>query len=93
MVAAGHVDLHEVLIYYPSCTEVEVSHFGVAHLSVRKADILSAGLKVAERIFFPEGLDVGSPLRVDGVCPVMLALAPAVEDHQKYFSVHNINEI
>ena len=54
VVAACHVDLHEVLVDDPSCTQVEVSYFGVPHLPFRKPDGLSAGLQVAERVFFTE---------------------------------------
>ena len=81
VVAARHVDLHQVLVDDPSCTQVEVSYFGVTHLPFRKTYRLTACLQVAERVFLPQGVDVRSALCEDGVCPVMFALAPSVEDH------------
>ena len=41
VVAASHVDLHEVLIDHAAGAEVHVSHLGVAHLSIGKPHILS----------------------------------------------------
>ena len=90
VVAAGDVDFHKVLIHDPSCTEVEVAHFRIAHLSVRQSHIFAAGLKVAERIFLAERIDVWSALGVDCIGPIVLSLAPSVKNHQKYFSFHNI---
>ncbi len=88
VVAAGHVDFHKVLIDDPSGAEVEVAHLRVTHLSFRKSHGLAAGLKVRVGIFCAERVDVRRSLRVNGVRPVMLALAPSVEDHKKYFFAH-----
>ena len=42
---AGLVDLYEVLIDNASGTDVEVSHLGVTHLTVRKTNVLARGLE------------------------------------------------
>ncbi len=43
VLTANFIDLHQVLIYNPSCADIQVPYFGVSHLAVRKAHILSAG--------------------------------------------------
>ena len=42
-VLAGAVDLHKVLIYDAPCTDVQVSDFGISHLSVGQTYVLAAG--------------------------------------------------
>ena len=88
VVADGHVDLDEVLIDHAAGAQVHVSDLGVAHLPVRQADVFAAGLQVAGRIFRAQGVDRRRALRPDGVGIIVFALAPTVEDHQKYFTVH-----
>ena len=46
VVLAGPVYFHEVLIHHSSGTDIEVSHFRVAHLSVGQSHILSRGLQL-----------------------------------------------
>ena len=65
MLPAGDVDLHEVLIDHAAGAEVHVSDLGVAHLSVRKADIFTAGLKMRKRILCAKAVDERSALRID----------------------------
>ena len=88
VLAHGHVDLDEVLVDHAAGAEVHVSDLGVAHLSVGQADVLAAGLQVAVRILGAQAVDDRRALRPDGVGIIMSALAPTVEDHQKYFAVH-----
>ena len=85
---ARHIDFHKVLIDDPSGTEVQMSHLRISHLSLRKSHSLAAGLKMRMWIFRAERIDIWCALSVDCVCPVMLALAPTVEDHKKYFFTH-----
>ena len=40
------VNLHQVLIYDTSCTDIEVSDFRVTHLTIRQTNILTACLKL-----------------------------------------------
>ena len=85
---ARHINFHKVLINDPSGTEVQMSHLRISHLSLRKSHSLAAGLKMRMWIFRAERIDIWCALSVDCVCPVMLALAPTVEDHKKYFFTH-----
>ena len=88
VLAAGLVDLHKVLIYNSSGTEIHMADLRVSHLSVRKSDIFSASLEMAHRIFGAECVNEWCALSVDGIGVVVLALSPAVENHKKNFSVH-----
>ena len=45
-VLAGAVDFHQVLVDDASGTDVEVTHFGVTHLSVGQTDVLARGLQL-----------------------------------------------
>ena len=67
MVPAGHIDFHKVLIDHAAGAEVHVAHFGVAHLAVRQADVLAAGLEVAHGIFLSQRVDEWRALFVDYV--------------------------
>ena len=89
MVTDGHVDLDEVLVDHAAGAQVHVADLGVAHLPVRQTDVFAAGLQVAVRIFRTQAVDDRRALRPDGVGIIVFALAPTVEDHQKYFSIHN----
>ena len=82
VLAAGHVDLDQVLINDAARADVEVSHLGVAHLSGGKTHVLTAGFQKRYGVLCPELVEIGSSLSVDGVGAVMPALAPAVEDHK-----------
>ncbi len=88
VLTAGDIDLHQVLIHHAAGAQVHVAYLGVAHLAVRKAYIFPAGLQVRGRVFGAEGVNVGGTLGPDGVGVVVTAFAPAVQNHQKYFSVH-----
>ena len=82
VLAAGHVDLDQVLINDAARADVEVSHLGVAHLAGGKTHVLTAGFQKRYGVLCPELVEIGSSLSVDGVGAVMPALAPAVEDHK-----------
>ena len=88
MLACGDVDLHEVLVHHAARTEVEVTYLRVTHLALRKTYCFAACLECAHRVLLAEALDVWCSLSVDDVRLILSALAPSVEDHQKYFLVH-----
>ena len=67
VLAAGDVDLHQVLIYDAAGAEVHMSDLGVAHLAVRQAHVLAAGLEVRHWIFCAEAIDKRSPLAIDDI--------------------------
>ena len=82
VVTAGHVDLHEVLIHDAAGAEIHVTYLGVAHLPVRQADVLAAGLKMGHGVFCAEAVDEGGALRIDRVGLIVFPFAPAVQNHQ-----------
>ena len=41
---AGHVDLHQILVNDATRTDIQVTHLGVTHLSVRQTDELTRSL-------------------------------------------------
>ena len=88
VVTAGLIDFHKILIYNASGTEIHVAYLRIAHLSVRKTDSLTASEKVAHRIFGSERVNERCSGCVDGIRVVMLALAPAIKNHKKNFSIH-----
>src|SRR5512133_307678 len=46
------VDLYKILVYYPSCTYIKMSHFRISHLSFRQSDIFTACKKMVTGIIF-----------------------------------------
>ncbi len=78
----GFVDFHEVLIYDASGTDVEVTYFRVAHLSVRQTDVFAACLELGVRIGLEQIVVVGVRSAVYGVCVVVGTDAPTVENHE-----------
>ncbi len=81
-VGTGTVDFHEVLIDDTSGADIEVSHFGIAHLSVGKPYVFAAGQQLGVRIRGVERVHEGSRRFVNDIAFVMFADAPAVEDHK-----------
>ena len=81
MLAACHIYLDQVLIYYAAAADVEVAHLAVAHLAVGQTHVFAAGAKVRERIFGPQGVDVRLSLGVYCVAVVFFAFAPAIQNH------------
>ena len=82
VVAAGHIDLHEVLIYDSTGAEIHVADLRVAHLAVGQADVLATGLEVGHGVFRAETVDEGGALRVDCIRMVVASFSPAVQNHQ-----------
>ena len=82
VVAAGVVDLHQILVDDPAAADIEVPHLAVAHLALRKAHILAAGGEVAVRISGSQGVDFRRAGGIDGIGGIGRAFSPAVEDHQ-----------
>ena len=90
VVTAGPVDLHEVLVDHAAGTDVEVSDLRVAHLSVGQSDILAVRAQLGVGILLGHGRDIGGVHRRNDVGLVVVADAPAVENHQKnFFVAHN----
>ncbi len=80
-VFAGTIDLYEVLIDHSSGTDIEVSYFGVTHLSVGQTYVLAAGLQLRVRIGSQQFVPVGRRRAMDGIGRVLVANAPSVQNH------------
>ena len=74
-VDAGHVHADDA-----ACAEVEMAHFGVAHLSVGEADVVVAGSEEGVGVVDEELVVCGLTGECDGVAVGLGAIAPAVED-------------
>ena len=81
-VAAGAVDLHEVLINDAAGADIEVSHLRIAHLSVGQADVLAVGAQFGMGVFFGHGRNVFGMHGRNDVRLIVTAVSPAVEDHK-----------
>ena len=82
VVAAGAVDLHEILINHAAGADIEVSDLRVAHLSFGQADVLAVGAQLGVGIFLRHGRDIFGMHGRNHIGLVVMAVAPAVEDHQ-----------
>ena len=82
VVAAGAVDLHEVLINDAAGADIEVSHLRIAHLSVGQADVLAVGAQFGMGVFFGHGRNVFGMHGRNDVRLIVTAVSPAVEDHK-----------
>ena len=81
-VAAGTVDLDQVLINHTAGTDIEVSYLGVTHLSIGQTHVFAAGLQLRVGIFGVQGVKIGCRRLEDDVGFVVMAVAPAIENHQ-----------
>ena len=81
VLAAGDIDLDEVLVDHAACTEIHVADLGVAHLALRKAYILTAALELRVGIFRAKRIDMGLTLCVNCVAVVRATKAPTVQNH------------
>ena len=81
VVAAGAVDLHEVLIDDATGADIEVANLRIAHLSVGQTDVLTVGAQFGMGVFRGHGRDVFGMDGRNHVRLVMTAVSPAVEDH------------
>ena len=80
-ILAGAVDLHEVLIYNTSRTNIKVTHLGVTHLSVRQTDILTTGLQLRVRISRDQVIPIRCRCRGDNIIFLTVTDSPTVENH------------
>ena len=80
-VGAGAVNLDQVLVNDAAGADIEVSHFGVAHLPVGQAYVLAASQKLRVGVLGVELIEEGRGRLIDDVALGMVADAPSVEDH------------
>ena len=89
-VCTGAVNLHQILIYDATGTDIEVSYLRVTHLSVGQTYTLSACQELAVRVCSIKVVHERCGCIEDHITLAMIADAPSVEDHQKCFLCHNI---
>ena len=77
------VDLDEILVEDAAGADVEVAHFGVAHLAVGQAHVFAVGAQFGVRILRRKLAEALRPDAADHVGPVAAADAPAVENHEQ----------
>ncbi len=44
------IDPRQVLHHHPTCSEVEMSHLGIAHLTIRESDVETRGSEEGMRV-------------------------------------------
>ena len=84
------VNLHQVLIYDTTCTDVEVTHLGVAHLAVGQTNVLAACQQLAAGILLPKAVHIRCGGVENNVTLTLVTYSPTIEDHQKCFLCHNL---
>ena len=90
VVAAGAVDLHEVLINDAAGADIRVSDLGVAHLSLRQADVKAACLKLGIGILAEQLIQIRLFGGGDGVARSCRSDAVAVKDYKNCFFAHSL---
>ena len=81
-IAAGPVDLHQILVYDASGADIQVTYFRITHLSVGKADVFAVGQQLRRRIFGLQAVDIDRVGRINHIVVAVIAFAPAVQNHQ-----------
>ena len=82
IVAAGAVDLHQILVDHAAGADIEVPDLRIAHLAVGQSDVLAVGAQLGMGIFRRHGRDIFGMDGRNDIGLVVAAVAPAVEDHQ-----------
>ena len=72
----------QLLIYYAAGTYVQMAHFGIAHLTFRKAYGKTACIKLYIRIFFKNTVKIGGSCSLDGIAVFRRVQSETVEYHQ-----------
>ncbi len=87
IVAASAVYFHQILIDNASRTNVEVTDFGVAHLTIGQAHIFARSLQLRMRIDGVQAVPIWGWHLADDIVFFTVANAPAVENHQNCFLI------
>src|SRR5690606_5668975 len=74
----------QILVDDSTCADVQVTHFGIAHLTLRQSHGLAAGLKKGMGIFRPVAVEMGLLRLGDGIAVGFLPHGKAVQDDQGY---------
>ena len=78
------VHTHEILEEDAARADREVSHLGIAHLTVRQADGLTRGVELGVRVVVPEPVEDRSVRKLDRVARPGWRDSPTVEDDERY---------
>ena len=88
-VGTGTVNLHQVLIYDTTGTDIQVTYLRVTHLSVGQPHVLAASQQLTVGIVLLQIIHIRSRCIEDNITLTFITDAPAVQDHQKRFLSHN----
>ena len=89
-IGTSTVYLDKVLLHYTSCTDIEVTHLRVAHLSVRQTYVLTACFELATRVVLPQAINIWGRGIEDYITLTFVTASPTIEDHQKSFLCHSL---
>jgi hypothetical protein len=89
VVATCNIDFDKVLVDYSSGSDVEVSYFGVTHLSVGKSDVFAGSLQLGVGICFQQVVPIGCWGLINGVVCLFVSYSPAIADYKKGFFAHD----
>lgn len=89
-VGDGSVDLHEVLVYDSTGTDVEVTDFGITHLAVGEANIFAASGELGIGIGRHKVIHIGSRRVEDNIIVLMVAETITIEDDEDSFLRHDL---
>ena len=83
-----HIETGQVLIDDTTGAQVDVTHFGVPHLTVRQANFQAGCIDQGMRTFGPQGVHYRRFSAVNGVILLVFAIAVAIQNHQyhRFFS-------
>ena len=74
------VDAGEALVHHPAGAQVHMAHFGIAHLSVRQANLDTGGGKQGVRAVLPQPVPDGGGGSSYRVVGGIFAMSPAIQD-------------
>ena len=82
MIPTSPVNLHQILVNHPSGSNIQVSHFGISHLTVGQTYILPARVQQGTGIITRQLRDVRSRSTPDRVRMIVFSNTPTVQYHQ-----------
>ena len=88
------IDAGDVHVHDASGAYVEMADFAVAHLPIRQADVLAAGMNQGIRIFAEQAVVIGFAGQRDGISFGFGTVSPAIEDDEdERFWAHSAPKI
>ena len=90
-ILAGTVNLDKVLIDDATGTDVQVTYFAVAHLSVRQTYVFAAGIQLRMWADCVQIVKIRCGRAEDNVATSLVADSPSVENHKNCFLCHKMS--